>query len=72
VQIIKDLDAENHTLIIFLIDLGDGAFNKIIAYGTQCNCIEDLNDEILTSEDKAWINLDVIGHQGTLCKFHKD
>jgi hypothetical protein len=31
---IQDLDAENHANIKFLVELGDGEFNEIIAYGT--------------------------------------
>jgi hypothetical protein len=43
-----------------------------MAYGILCECIEDLEDEDLTSEHKAWIFTDIIGHQGPLRKSHKD
>jgi hypothetical protein len=33
---IQDLDAENHANIKFLVELGDGEFDEIIAYGTLC------------------------------------
>jgi hypothetical protein len=42
-----------------------------MAYGTLCECIEDLEDEDLTSEHKVWTFSDVNGHQGPLCKYHK-
>jgi hypothetical protein len=35
---IQDLDAENHANIKFLVELGDGAFDEIISYGTLCKC----------------------------------
>jgi hypothetical protein len=72
VRKIQDHDAENHAFIKFLVELGDGAFDKMIAYGTLCECIEDLEHEYLTVEHKAWIFADVIGHQGLICNSHKD
>jgi hypothetical protein len=72
VRKIQDLDAENHTNIKFLVELGDGAFDEIMAYGTLCECIEDLEDEDLSSDHKVWTFTDVIGHQGPLRKSHKD
>jgi hypothetical protein len=33
---IQDLEAENHAIIKFLVELGDGEFDEIIAYGTLC------------------------------------
>jgi hypothetical protein len=33
---IQDLEAENHVNIKFLVELGDGKFDEIIAYGTLC------------------------------------
>jgi hypothetical protein len=72
VRKIQDHDAENHANIKFLVELGDGAFDEIIAYGTHCDCIEDLEDEDISSEQKAWTFTDVVGHQGPLWKSHKD
>jgi hypothetical protein len=72
VRKIQDHDAENHANIKFLVELGDGAFDEIIAYGTLCDCIEDLEDEDISSEHKSWTFTDVIGHQGPLRKSHKD
>jgi hypothetical protein len=43
-----------------------------MAYGTLCECIEKLEDEDLTLEQKDWTFTDVIGHQGPLRKSHKD
>jgi hypothetical protein len=72
VRNIQDHDAENHDNNKFLVELGDGAFDEIIAYGTLCECIEDLEDEDISSEHKAWTFTDVIGHQGRLRKSRKD
>jgi hypothetical protein len=72
VQKIQDHDAENHSRIKIFFELGDGALYKIMSYGTLCACIEDLEDELLTSEHKAWIFTDVLGHQGPLHKLDKD
>jgi hypothetical protein len=72
VRIIQDHDAENHTQINFLVELCDGAFEKIMAYGTLCECIENLEDEDFASEHKAWILTDGNGHQGPARKSHKD
>jgi hypothetical protein len=47
-------------------------FDEIIAYGTLCKCIEDLEDEAVSPEDKVWTLKDVLGHQGPLKKSHKE
>jgi hypothetical protein len=60
VRKIQDLDTENHANVKFLVVLGDGACDEIIAYGTLCKCIEYLEDEDLTSEEKVWTFTDVI------------
>jgi hypothetical protein len=39
---IQDDEAANHASIKFLVELGDGAFDKIMAYDTLCECIEEL------------------------------
>jgi hypothetical protein len=44
VRKIQDLDAETHTIIKFLVELGDGAIDEINAYGTPCKFIDDLED----------------------------
>jgi hypothetical protein len=60
VRRIQDLDVEHHANIKFLVELGDGEFDEIMAYGTLWECIEDLEDEDLTSEQKVWTFTDVI------------
>jgi hypothetical protein len=62
----------NHANIKFLVELGDGEFDEIVAYGTLCECIEDLEDDAISPEEKVWTFKDIIGHQGTLKKSHKD
>jgi hypothetical protein len=57
VRKIQDLDARNHANIKFLVELGDGAFDEILAYGTLSECIEDLEDEDLPSEKRSGLLL---------------
>jgi hypothetical protein len=52
---IQDHDAENNTTIKFLVELGDGIFDEIFAYGTLCKCIEDLEDDDTSPEEKVWV-----------------
>jgi hypothetical protein len=68
---IQDLDAENHANINFLVELGDGEFDEIIACGTLCECIKDLEDEDVSPEDQVWTFKDVLGHQVPLKKSRK-
>jgi hypothetical protein len=35
-------------------------------------CIEDLEDDDISPEEKVWTFKDVIGHQGPLKRSHKD
>jgi hypothetical protein len=65
---IQDHEAENHTNIKFLVELGDGEFDEIIGYNTLCECIEDLEDEKIEPEDKMWTFKEVLAHQGPLKK----
>jgi hypothetical protein len=69
---IQDQDDANHARVKFFVELGDGAFNEIMAYGTPCECIKDLEDEGLTSDQKVLTFSDVIGNQGPQQKSHKD
>ena len=69
---IQDQEAENHSNIKFLIELGDGEFDEIIGYNTLCECIEDLEDEDIEPEEKVWTFKEVLAHQGPLKKSDKD
>jgi hypothetical protein len=64
---IQDNDAENHNKIKFLVELGDGDFDKIISYNTLCDLVEDQHDEN-DLEEKVWVVKSVQGHQGPLKK----
>jgi hypothetical protein len=64
-------DAENQTNINFIVELGDGEFDEIIAYGTLCEYI-DLEDANLNPEEKFWTMTEVKSHQRPLKKSHKD
>jgi hypothetical protein len=44
----------------------------MIANGTLCKCVEDLEDEDVSPEDKVWTFKDVLGHKGPIKKYHKD
>ena len=69
---IQDHEAENHSSIKFLVELGDGEFDEIIAYGTLCDYIADLEDADLNPEEKIWTFTEVKAHQGPLKRSHKD
>jgi hypothetical protein len=69
---IQDFEAETHAKIKFLVELGDRKFDEIITYGTPCVCIEDLEDDNISPEEKVWTITDIIGHQGPLKASHKD
>jgi hypothetical protein len=60
----------------FLFELGNGGFDKIMAYGALCECIKDLEDEDLTSEHNAWIfllmSLDIKVHSESLTRTTTD
>jgi hypothetical protein len=50
---IQDLEAETHANIKFLVERGDSEFDEITAYGAQCECIEDLEDDNIIPEEKV-------------------
>jgi hypothetical protein len=49
---IQDVEVEIHANIKFLVELADGEFDEIIAYGTLCECIEDLEDADISLEER--------------------
>jgi hypothetical protein len=51
---IQDHKGENHTSINFIVELGDGEFDEVIAYGTLCEDIADLEDAELNPDEKIW------------------
>lgn len=69
---IQDHEAKCHSNIKFLLELGDGEYDEIIAYNTLCDCIEELEDDTVPSEEKKWTFKEVLGHQGPLKNRHKD
>jgi hypothetical protein len=72
VQTTQEHDAENHSQNKFLVELGDGAFDKTMANDTLFVCIEDLKDEDISSDNTDWIVTDVFGRQDPLRESHID
>jgi pyruvate dehydrogenase complex dehydrogenase (E1) component len=50
---IQDRDTETHAKIKFLVELGDGEFDEIVAYSALCECIYYLEDDKVSPEEKA-------------------
>ena len=64
---IMDEDAANHQRIKFIIELGDGEFDEIIAYNELSNIIEDQHEkELHAPESATWSFTALTGHEGPL------
>jgi hypothetical protein len=61
----RDYNTARYANIKFVVELGGCTFDLVRSYGTLCNCIEDLEEEYLTSDHKVWTFNCVIGHQGS-------
>jgi hypothetical protein len=75
VRKIMDNDAHNHQNIKFLLNIGAGEFDEIIAYNKLSDLVErQVNEERSTDDMSPWIYDDIIAHQGPLKPtdpFHK-
>jgi hypothetical protein len=67
---IMDTDAENHQQIEFLIRVGEGAFNKIIACNEPSNLIKKRNKEEEERGNAGWAFKEITGHQGPTSSSH--
>ena len=67
---INDDDAANHQNIQFLVEVGNGDVDEIIAYAELSALVEAQREEELLNPDKAWIYKAIIGHEGPLNVTH--
>ena len=65
-----DNDAEDHQNLKFLIELGEGDLEEIIAYNELSALIEEQHDYEVQNPDRAWIYKGIIGHDGPLDPKH--
>ena len=63
---INDWDAKNHKNIKFLLKLGDGEIEELIAYTELNDIISDMVDAEEADPDKPYIYKGIIGHDGPL------
>ena len=70
VRKINDDDAANHQKIKFLLEMGDGDVDEIIAYGELSALIEQQREEEVLNPDRAWIYKAIIGHEGPMDANH--
>jgi hypothetical protein len=67
VRKIMDNDAHNHQNIKFLLEIGAGEFDEMIAYNELSDLVERLvNEEQSTDDVSLWVYDDTIAHQGPL------
>jgi hypothetical protein len=67
VRKIMDNDAHNHQNIKFLLEVGAGEFDEIIAYNELSDLVErQVNEERSTDDMSPWVYDDIIAHQGPL------
>ena len=67
VRKIMDNDAHNHQNIKFLLEIGAGEFDEIIAYNELSDLVEQqVNEERSTDDLSPWVYDDIIAHQGPL------
>jgi hypothetical protein len=66
VRKINDDDAANHQNIKFLVELGDGDVDEIMAYAELSALVEEQRDEELRKPDRPWIYKGIISHEGPL------
>jgi hypothetical protein len=69
---IMDTDAENHQKIKFLIEIGEGAFDEIIAYNELSDLIEKRNQEEEEYGNAGWAFKAITGHVGPISSSHQD
>jgi len=67
VRKIMDNDAHNHQNIKFLLEIGAGEHDEIIAYNELSDLVEQqVNEERSTDDMSPWVYDDIIAHQGPL------
>jgi hypothetical protein len=69
----QDVDANNHQQIKFLIEVGEGAFDEILAYNELSDLIEKRNLEEAEDHGSAgWAFKQITGHMGPIASSHHD
>jgi hypothetical protein len=69
---IQDVDANNHQQIKFLIEVGEGAFDEILAYNELSDLIEKRNLEEAEDGSAGWAFKQITGHMGPIASSHHD
>lgn len=69
---IEDQDANNHQNLKFLLKLGDGSLEEIIAYTELSDAVEKQIDLEINDQDKLWTYRSIVSHQGPLKRGDKD
>ena len=67
---VHDDDAANHQNIKFIIELGQGDLDEIIAYNELSALVEEQREYEVLNPDRAWIYKAIIGHEGPLNPKH--
>ena len=70
VRKVLDRDAENHQNIKFLISLGDGDVEELIAYNDLADIVERQHEAEANGELDSWSFTDVIAHEGPFTSHH--
>jgi hypothetical protein len=66
-------DAENNKNLKFLVTLGEGEFDEIVAYHALCDIIEEHDESTLSPDEAKWAFTFIQGHQqGPLKHGHRD
>ena len=63
---LNEWDKDNHAEIKFSVEVGDGEFDKIIAYNELSDLIERQHEAEAKGEMNFWAFEDIISHQGPL------
>jgi len=66
VKHLNERDKDNHAQIKFLVEVGDGEFDEIIAYNELSDLIERQHEAEAKGEMNVWTFKDIVSHQGPL------
>jgi hypothetical protein len=66
VRKIQDHDADCHKKTNFLVEIGDGQYDEIIAYHQLCHYIETQEDQEINPEEPRWTFLSIEGPVGPI------
>jgi hypothetical protein len=69
---IQDHDADCHKQIKFLVKIGEGQYDEIMAYHKLCDYIDTQEDQDINQEEPRWAFSFIEVHVGPIKKGHKD